>query len=72
MATARDLSRLRHRGSKVGHMLRLNHGANPGEPGICGFAPGEHPLFGAMCTAQYLLTNHITYATRRGGPTPTS
>lgn len=47
-----------------GYMLRQNHGAEPGEPGICGFAPGEHPVYGAECLAQHLVRNHITYAAR--------
>lgn len=40
-------------------------GAEPGQPGICGFQPGERPSYAAMCTAQYLVTNHIAYATRK-------
>lgn len=47
-----------------GYMLRQNHGADPAEAGICGFPPGEHPIYEAMCTAQYLVSNHITYAAR--------
>ena len=51
-----------------GYRLRNNHGAEPGAEGICGFPPGRHPIFGGMCTAQYLVTNHITYAARRNEP----
>lgn len=47
-----------------GYMLRQNHGAEPGEPGICGFPAGEHPIYGAECVAQNLVRNHITYAAR--------
>lgn len=50
---------------RSGYMLRQNHGAEPGQSGICGFPPGGHPVYAAMCTAQYLVTNHITYATRK-------
>ena len=49
-----------------GYLLRQNHGADPDQPGICGFPPGEHPNYAAMCVAQYLVRNHIIHATRTG------
>lgn len=36
-----------------GWALRNNHGAAPGEPGIGGFPPGRHPIYGTLCAAQY-------------------
>ena len=48
------------------YLLRQNHGADPDQPGICGFPPGEHPNYAAMCIAQYLVRNHIIHATRTG------
>lgn len=51
-----------------GYLLRNNHGVEPGTEGVCGFPPGRHPIFGAMCTAQHLVTNHITYCARREDP----
>ena len=49
-----------------GYLLSQNHGAQPGQPGICGFPPGGHPIYGAGCLAQHLVRNHITYAVRQG------
>lgn len=51
-----------------GYLLRNNHGVEPGTEGVCGFPRGAHPIYGAMCTAQYLVTNHITYYARRDEP----
>lgn len=52
-----------------GWLLRNNHGLDPDDPRIGGFPAGEHPIYGAMCTAQYLVKNHITYYARRDEPT---
>lgn len=49
-----------------GYLLNTNHGYQPDAEGVCGFPRGAHPIYGAMCTAQYLVSNHITYAARRG------
>lgn len=51
-----------------GYLLRNNHGVEPGAEGVCGFPRGQHPIYGGMCTAQYLVTNHITYYARRDEP----
>lgn len=42
-----------------GHLLYLNHGAEPGEDTIHGAARGEHAIFGDYCEAQYLTSNQI-------------
>ncbi len=47
-----------------GYALWRNHGAEPGQPGICGSPAGEHPIYGAECVAQDLVRSHITYAAR--------
>jgi hypothetical protein len=44
-----------------GHLLYLNHGAEPGEDTIYGAARGEHLIYGDYCEAQYLTSNHIHY-----------
>lgn len=49
-----------------GHLLLQNHGAEPGEDTIYGAARGEHLVYGDYCTAQYLVSNHIFGAVRRG------
>lgn len=49
-----------------GFLLRQNHGIEPGTDTICGFKRGEHPNYGELCTAQYLVTNHIVSDVRRG------
>ena len=46
------------------YLLRNNHGADPFEPGICGFPAGEHPIYGDRCVAQDLVMSHIFYAAR--------
>ena len=51
-----------------GHILRLNHGAEPGKPGICGFPAGKHPNYGAMCVAQSLVSSHIWGDAKHGRP----
>jgi hypothetical protein len=42
-----------------GHLLDLNHGAEPGKDTIHGAERGEHSIYGDYCTAQYLVANHI-------------
>jgi hypothetical protein len=50
-----------------GYLLSNNHGIEPdGHGGVGNFPVGEHPIYGAMCTAQYLVSNHITYAAKHG------
>ena len=47
-----------------GYLIRNNHGYDPETLLISGWPRGEHPNYGAKCTAQFLVTNHITYAAR--------
>jgi hypothetical protein len=42
-------------------LLQTNHGYRPDEAGISGFPLGEHPIYSDMCTAQFLVRNHIVY-----------
>lgn len=49
-----------------GYDLRLNHGGEPGAEGICGFPAGQHPIYGALCVAQSLVSSHIAYAVKTG------
>jgi hypothetical protein len=44
-----------------GLLLTMNHGMEPGEDTICGWARGEHLTYGDRCIAQDLTANHIHY-----------
>lgn len=49
----------------TGYQLQSNHGYSPENLDlIYGFPAGQHPAFGRLCTAQYLVSNHIRYGVR--------
>lgn len=48
-----------------GYQLQSNHGYSPEDLGlIYGFPAGQHPAYGRLCIAQYLVRNHIRYGVR--------
>jgi hypothetical protein len=49
-----------------GHLLDLNHGAEPGKDTVHGAARGEHLIYGDYCEAQFLVANHIHYEVMHG------
>lgn len=49
-----------------GHQLRNNHGYGINGDGIGGYPVKQHPIYGAQCVAQSLVSSHIVYATREG------
>ncbi|MGC1209573.1 MAG: hypothetical protein WA880_16630 [Ornithinimicrobium sp.] len=49
-----------------GWLLTNNHGYDIDTEGISGFPAGQHPIYGAMCVAQSLVSSHIVYAVRNG------
>lgn len=49
-----------------GWLLRNNHGVDPETGGIGGYPVREHPIYGAQCVAQSLVSSHITYYVREG------
>ncbi len=47
------------------YLLRQNHGYDLDGEGIGGFPTLEHPIYGSMCVAQSLVSNHIDYAVKQ-------